>query len=353
MLGKNKNQKPKIMKNKNENKSKKKKFPDFSNLKHILLITLSFSILFIFLGFITGNHGALGILIIMTVFINIIPIVLSVYKKFRNIQEMEEKFPNLLYDLTESIRSGVPFHQALAITSKNNYGALSPEINKMSNQLSWGIPLDKVLTRFANRMKESKRLSTSIKIIKESFISGGEVTSTLESVAENVNNLQEINKEKKALLSQYVLLMYAISIIFIVIVAAINKFLLPVFQSGQDSEAGLSNLIQLDNPCNNPFGFEENVCWIYNTIYKCLLAPSNQVENICKLKNETETLRNISVYYTSLFFMMSLIQSIFSGLVAGQMSEGNVKAGLKHSIILAGITIGAFLILIQLGFLGI
>jgi hypothetical protein len=51
--------------------------------------------------------------------------------------------------------------------------------------------------------------------------------------------------------------------------------------------------------------------------------------------------------------MMALIQSILSGIIAGQISEGSVKAGIKHSIILAGVTVGAFMIMIQLGFLGI
>jgi hypothetical protein len=50
---------------------------------------------------------------------------------------------------------------------------------------------------------------------------------------------------------------------------------------------------------------------------------------------------------------MAVVQSVLSGLVAGQISEGSVKAGIKHSIILAGITVGMFYILVQMGLLGI
>jgi flagellar protein FlaJ len=36
----------------------------------------------------------------------------------------------------------------------------------------------------------------------------------------------------------------------------------------------------------------------------------------------------------TLFFHMSVIQALFSGLVAGKMGEGTVSAGLKHSVVL-------------------
>jgi len=36
----------------------------------------------------------------------------------------------------------------------------------------------------------------------------------------------------------------------------------------------------------------------------------------------------------TLFFHMSVIQALFSGLIAGKMGEGTVSAGLKHSVVL-------------------
>jgi flagellar protein FlaJ len=35
-----------------------------------------------------------------------------------------------------------------------------------------------------------------------------------------------------------------------------------------------------------------------------------------------------------LFFHMTVVQSLFGGLVAGKMGEGTINAGLKHSLIL-------------------
>lgn len=328
---------------------------DLTDPRHILIVTMSLTVVTILVGFLSGNVGVLGIFFVIGVFVNVTPQILIYYQRFRGIKEMEETFPAFLRDLTENIRSGMPFHKAIITASKNDYGALTPEVKKMAHQISWGVTLDKVLDKFSERMKVSKRIYASSRIIRESFLSGGQVVTTLESVADSANSLEDAEKEKKSLLSQYVLLMYAISIIFVVIIAAISKFLIPIFSSGQDTASGgaVSAVIALENPCSTCTGLECAICEnVYNNLYQCMLAPAKQVESICKLK-DVGVLNQISTYYTSLFFMMALIQSILSGIIAGQISEGSVKAGIKHSIILAGVTVGAFMIMIQLGFLGI
>ncbi len=322
-------------------------FLDLNDWKHILAVTMGLFVVLVAVGALSNNVGVLGIMVIIGMFINIAPQIMLVYQKFRHIKEMEEKFPAFLRDLTENIRSGMPFHKAIIATSKIDYGTLSIEVKKMAHQLSWGVTLDKALERFAERVKVSKRLYASIRIIRESFLSGGEVVSTLESVSESATNLEEAEKEKKSLLSQYVVLMYAISMIFVVIISAINKFLIPIFQSSDSTTASgaVESVVSLENPCNTCTGFECNVCDLYNAVGYIVVRDPTTGAAIDPT--------NITVYYTSLFFLMAIIQSILSGLVAGQISEGSVRAGIKHSLILSGITIGAFLIMIKFGFLGI
>jgi len=49
----------------------------------------------------------------------------------------------------------------------------------------------------------------------------------------------------------------------------------------------------------------------------------------------------------TIFLHMALIQGFFAGLAIGKMSEGTIKAGLKHSLILVFI---AFFVLKAFGF---
>lgn len=318
---------------------------DLSDWRHVLLITVPLSMVIVAVGVLSANVGVLGIVVVIAVFMNATPPIILIYQSYRQLKEMEEKFPMFLRDLIESIRSGTPFHKAILASSKIDYGTLSVEVRKMAHQISWGVTLDKALDRFAERVKASKRLYAATKIIRESFLSGGEVVSTLESVAESAATLEEAEKEKKSLLNQYVVLMYAISVIFVVIISAINKFLIPIFQSsGNTAAAGaVSQVVSLDNPCNTCTGFECNVCDMYSFVGSVTLGGGPAPLD----------LTSITVYYTSLFFLMAVIQAVLSGLVAGQISEGSIKAGIKHSLILSGISIGSFLIMIKMGFLGV
>lgn len=306
----------------------------FSQEIKILLISSLISIVLILIGLLSKQPGVIGNTIFLSVFIVATPQLLFKYKKFREFKEMEEKFPAFLRDLTESINAGMPLHKAITASSKLSYGVLSKEIKKMANQISWGVPVDKVLDQFAERVKKSKRLYTAIKIVRESYISGGEIVSILESVADNSTMLEESDKEKRSLLSQYSLLMYAISLIFIVIVVAINKLLVPIFQQTPTGEG----IIGLVNPCAYCSSISCGICSLFETTSKHLFSLDPL---------------SIGAYYSSLFFFMSLVQSICCGLVAGQISEGSITAGVKHSLILAAITIGSFLLLTTLGMMGV
>jgi flagellar protein FlaJ len=257
------------------------------------------------------------------------------YREYRELKEMEERFPTFLRDLIESIRSGMAPHQAIIATSKLEYGALSKEIKKMANQISWGMTMESVLDQFARRMRRSRRLHTSINMIRESYFSGGEMETTLDAVADNVTVLEESEKERKSLLNQYVVIMYGVTLIFIGIVVAINRLLVPVFQV---SGPAIGEAVGLINPCTVCVGVECSVCVLYD-------ATSHYLFGIDP--------RSIGAYYTSLFFFMSLVQALFSGLIAGQISEGSLTAGTKHSLILAAITFGAFGILVRFGLMGV
>jgi flagellar protein FlaJ len=56
-----------------------------------------------------------------------------------------------------------------------------------------------------------------------------------------------------------------------------------------------------------------------------------------------------SCYYYALFILMAIVQGIFSGLVAGQIGEGSVTAGLKHSLIMTISGFGILLFLLKAG----
>jgi flagellar protein FlaJ len=305
-----------------------------SQEKKILIISLSISFILLAIGILSHDVGVVGNFVILSAIIISAPQLIFAYLKFREIKNMEENFPSFVRDLTESINSGMPLHEAIRSASKVSYGKLSKEIKKMANQISWGLPVTQVLDDFAERVKKSRRLFSAIKIIRESYLSGGNLISTLESVAENITTLGDAEKERRSLLNQYVLVMYAISIIFIVIASALNRLLLPVFKTTALAEGAMG----LTNPCSQCQAAECSICAIFQLVSQYIFSidPSS-----------------VGAYYTSLFFFISIIQSICAGLIAGQISENSIVAGFKHSLILFCISVGAFGILVRLGLMGV
>src|SRR4030042_1798621 len=302
--------------------------------RKILLPTVAIAVFLIGVGIFSKDPGVLGNFIIISVFIILVPQFLVGYKKYREMKDMEEKFPSFLRDLTGPLVAGLPLHKALIAANKIQYGPLSNEINKMANQLSWGIPLDKVLEQFAERIKSSNRMYLATKIIKESYFSGGDVGSTLNALVEGQITLSEAGKEKSSMLNQYVVLMYAITFLFLIIIVFINKLMIPMFEiSSQVTEFGLKN------PCNTCMqGLECSICDMFQGV-------ATNVFNIERT--------NIAAYYVSLFFFLSIVQSFFASLVSGQISEGAVMAGLKPRMILVGTVFGVFSILVRIGLLGV
>ena len=283
--------------------------------------------LLIGLGILTQSGGVLGNLILISMLILIVPYFYFRYQRFRNLREMEERFPDFVRDLMDVLASGLPLHEAIRNVSRINYGALSKEIKKMARQLSWGVDINKVLDGFAERVKESKRLVSAIKIIKEANFSGGELLPTLESLAEDFVLLKECERQRKAMMHQYLLLMYAISFIFILIVVALNYFLVPLFQTTAAFEE-----IGLTNPCNVCAGLGCEICSLYSFITTQLLR-----------KEVAQT------YYLGMFFLISVLQSFFAGMLGGYIVERSFLGGFKHGLILLVLTWAIFLILGQIG----
>ena len=324
--------------------------------KKVLLVSLGISFILIFLGFL-GGSGVLGNSIILSVCIVVFPQLFLSYREYAELKDIEERFPTFVRNLTEAVGSGMSLPQAIMFVSKSDYGKLTPYVRKMANQLSWGLPLEKVLNQFEKRIKKSKVLSRSLRIIIETSKSGGDITRTLDTIGTTVLMIKDIEKERKSLLSQHVVLMYFLCFTFIGIIVAINRLMIPIFKTPtfESSAFGISLSIGFTNPCQGVYPCirdqvtKEVVCFCESNQLLC--SQCKLYTLTCDLLGVDKT--SMGCYYVALFFFMSVIQAIFSGLVTGQIGEGSVTAGIKHSAIMVTITIGAFYILSYLGLMGV
>ncbi len=207
-------------------------------------------------------------------------------------KEKEEKFLEFARDLVENVRSGTPISKSIINLKGRNYGTLTPHVEKLANQLSMGIILTNAFMVFSRETK-SRVIARAVGLISEAERAGGKIDTILDSVARSVNQIEQLREERKAAVSNLVTQGYLIFFVFIIIMLVLEFKILPLVSGLQGGASGLS--VSVSNLNSDQFS-----------------RP---------------------------LFVMLLVQSFFAGLVIGKISEGTMKAGLKHSFILIAITL--------------
>ncbi len=273
-------------------------------------------------------------LILLAIILISVPYGIYRFLEFRRIREYENEFPAFLRDLAESQRSGLTLIQSLRIATKSNYGSLTKEIKKLTDQISWNVTLDRALEKFSDRVEKSKIIVRSLMVIRQANKSGGNIEDTMESLANNIESLGDVQAEKSSLLNQHVMMMYAIFFIFLGISISLVKFLTPLLETQSTFELIKTTGANPCQPCLNGYNTACIGCDIYFS-----------VSTTFGFGEKTES----AAYYRSLFFTMIVVQAIFSGLIAGQISSDSVVAGLKHSMIMLLSGVFIFILTFRVG----
>ena len=304
--------------------------------KTILLICGVISVVLLLTSIVVGSLPLLVNMVVLSMLIMIGPYSIYKFIRLKKIKSYENELPSFLRDMSESVRADLSLIQAIHSAAKADYGMLTTEIKKMSNQLSWNVPLEKVLRNFADRVSVSKTIVRSVLIIEQSGKSGGNIEDTLESLASNIESIRETQQEKAALLNQQVMMMYAIFFIFLGITITLIKFLIPLLQS-QQPIGGFGVKSFNPNPCYTCINSDNPACSGCNAFGTIATAFS--------LGSPDEA----ASYYKSLFLTMILIQGFFSGLIAGQIGSDSMTVGIKHSMIMVMSGFILFIIVIKTG----
>lgn len=299
--------------------------------KIIILPTL-IGVALIALGLFFGDVGVTGNLIILAIFVAVVPYFIYRYTKLLWIRAVENQFPNFVRDLADAMRSGISMPDAISSLAKGNYGKLTEEVRLMKNRLSWGTPLFRVLEIFGRNTKHSTLIQEALSIIFQSYESGGNIVSTLEAVADDMLILKEAESERASLVNQHVMIMYGVFFMFLGVSITIIFIMIPIIENQPLPTAGQGTLgFQFSSPCE---GIGIFPCPLFDGIAAVLDVEAG-----------------IGAYYIPLFFLVTIIQGLFTGLIAGQLGENSMVAGTKHSLIMVLSALGVFLFLAKAGLL--
>ncbi|MCD4703430.1 MAG: type II secretion system F family protein [Methanosarcinaceae archaeon] len=239
---------------------------------------------------------------IFSVVIFITPPAITYYKKRHHVNKIEEFMPNLLRDLAEMSRAGLTLPAAVNTVSKGEYGEMTGEIRTMNASMSWGVSFENTLENFAARLN-TPLISRAVSLITQANRAGGKVSFVLDAAARDASEIKTLERERRGNMAVYVVICYMAFFVFIFVILMLSSKFVPVMaEAGQAASAA---------------------------------GAGNQF--IGSFDPGT---------FTRILFHASVIQGFVSGLVAGQMGEGEVSAGLKHSLILMITAWAAFTLMI-------
>jgi len=291
-----------------------------------------------------------GILLIIGILAGVLPYGLLSFFKNRAVKKVENQFPEFLSDLAESKKGGMTLVRAFESANENDYGRMNHEISRIYNELSWGIPFPEVMERFSKRMEDSPVIQESVSIIIQSFKSGGDITRTIESVADDAARLKKVVQDKDAKLQQQLFIMYVIFFLFIGITIGIYTMLGELLGLGSAQAGaieGVGGVIGQNtggptNFCNGEVTAAQPFCTT-SKIFGFLPANISSGEVALTSSYAERYAYGRMAYYKALLFIMLIIQGIMTAAVAGQIKEGKPSAGLKHALVMLPIAFVAYI----------
>jgi flagellar protein FlaJ len=197
---------------------------------------------------------------------------------------IEQGINSFLRDLTEVRKTGLSPEKCIESLSRRDYGEFTKELRKISSEISWGVPVKKVIMDFVKRTR-SWMTQIVMFLLVETIDVGGGTIAMIESLARFNNLTNEVEKEKKMSVRPYILMPYFASILLVA-----TTTMMIGFTSGTLGVGG-----------------------------------TGKPKDLTMMK---------MIFMTSCIFHSYLI-----GVVAGKISEESVAAGFKHASILVVIAV--------------
>lgn len=250
-------------------------------------------------------------LVVLALFIALTPYAVLFTRESMRIRSIEVALPNFFRDLAGMNESGMTLPNAVHTVSDGDYGKLTRYIKKMDCDISWNMPFIDAIVRFGDSLG-APLAKRSVDLVAKASIAGGNVSEVLKAAADDSREFVNLADERRNNMLIYVIIVIISFLVFLFIIGIMSATFL---QTMADAGSALYS--------GGAAGTAETAG---ASVFGGMSVGGGQDMDL----------------YRRLFSHAAMIQAFFSGLVAGQMGEGNAKAGLKYSLIMLAIAWIAF-----------
>jgi flagellar protein FlaJ len=230
--------------------------------------------------------------IIFSLFIALIPYSLFVESHFHRIDQISKNFPEFLNRLVSLHDSGLTIGASLKRVGSTNLGILNQEINKMNIDLELRGNLTETFRNFGNRIN-TLAVQRVVVLFENAIRMTGNIKDTLIIAAQDAQISRNMEEDRILSTKMHIYVLYIAFFVFLYVSWSLVTGFLP-----QLPDIPLENAPDMGSIA-------------FSGVDKPL--------------------------FVRLFFHASVIEGFFSGLVAGQIANGDARLGIKHSVIMTAI----------------
>ncbi|HUI01116.1 MAG TPA: type II secretion system F family protein [Nitrososphaerales archaeon] len=209
----------------------------------------------------------------------------------RRERKYEEDFTDFLFELSELVRGGIDPIKAIITLSQGSLGSITKPVQTVAKQMQIGYTFEQSMRNLAATLN-SQLVDKYVDLVIQASYSGGSVANLIQRASSDMSTFLSIEKEKRAGLSQYMVILYAAQVILIALSAIMVVQFLPDLKS---------------------------IASLGSTSFSGSILGQSDIGSV-DLERD-------------LYFLV-VINGFMGGLVIGKISEGKIKYGLKHGLIL-------------------
>jgi len=230
----------------------------------------------------------------------------------RRVRAIERAVPDFLDRLASVNEAGMSVVESLRRVADTDLGGLEAEVERTRKDVRWGADVGTAFRRFAARTRV-RMVAQAVTLITNAMSASGDIAPVLRIAADEAQETRRLRRERQQEMLTYILVIYISVFVFLGIIAALTVAFIPAVQDAGGPAAA---------PASTP-GVSGGVTGAF-----------------------TGTDVNAAAYEL-LFFHISAVQAVCSGLIAGQLAEGGIADGVKHATGLLVLTylVFAFLLL--------
>ena len=226
---------------------------------------------------------------------------LSVFHEIsrRQKRHVASRLPDVLDILATSNQMGVSLVDGFGLVARNVSGRFAIELRYVRNDIRWNHDIRGALFSMADRMAVPQ-LTRTCKILAEGSRSTGNLHQVLKIAAEDTRHRHRLERAREQELQTYAAVVVIGFLVYLGTIVVIDQsFLAPIVERVEGTDSG-----ELDQLISVGAG-------------------------------------TVATYHT-LFLHSALVQAVGTGLIIGELSDNDVRSGLKYSIVLVIVALAVF-----------